>query len=75
MKNPIEKSKSKFRSSLLSALGAKISFGVCILTATGETQKHIHFSGVFEEMVFFFFAFLLGISFLAMSISVLCSKD
>lgn len=75
MKNPIEKSKIKFRSSLLSALGAKISFGVCVLMVTGDVQKHVPFSGVVEEMVFFFFALLVGISLLALSISTIFSKD
>jgi len=65
----------KFRPALLGALGAIAASIVIVLMVTGDLQKHIKFAGVGEEIVFTFFALLIGIISLGMSVSCLSSRE
>lgn len=65
----------KFGPVLLGALGAVLSTLVVFTMISGDLQKYVKFAGVGEEIVFTFFAILIGIISLGISISCLPSRD
>ena len=65
----------KFGPVLLGALGAVLSTLVVFTMVSGDLQKHVKFAGVGEEIVFTFFAILIGIISLGISISCLSIRD
>ena len=65
----------KFGPVLLGALGAVLSTLVVFMMVSGDLQKYVKFAGVGEEIVFTFFAILIGIISLGISISCLPSRD
>lgn len=74
MKNNPNKNRN-FTTALFGALGTILSVSTVVLMVSGDLQEVVHFRGVDEEIVFTFFAIMMGAISLASAISCMVNRE